>query len=170
MSNTFHTQSILIKNDSHLYPLQFYISDAIVTTLKEKKITRLKVSINGHDAIDSSLISGGHKQYFIKINKSQMKKMSLSIGDEASLELTADESEYGMPLPPEFAAIWEIDDEAQMYFHQLTPGKQRNLIYIVNKVKNLDIRTRKATIIMEHLKINEGKLDFKILNESLKVR
>lgn len=170
MANTYRTKSVLIKNDSHLYPLQFYISEEIVTALKEKKIKRLKVSINGLDTIDSSLISGGNQQYFIKINKTQMKKMSLSVGDEASLELTVDESEYGMPLPPEFAAIWEIDDEAKKYFHLLTPGKQRNLIYIVNKVKNLDIRTRKATVIMEHLKINNGKLDFKVLNESLKVR
>jgi len=170
MAKSYSTKSTLVKNDSHLYPLQFYIPDAIVKELKEKKVKRLHVSINGHQAIESSLLSGGNQQYFVKINKTQMKKMSLSISDVAILELTPDESEYGMPLPQEFAAIWEIDDEAKNYFHTLTPGKQRNLIYIVNKVKNLNIRIRKATIIMDHLKINSGKLDFKILNENLKVR
>lgn len=168
MAKSYNTKSILVKNGAHLYPLQFYISDNIVTSLKEKKIKRLQVSINGHKAIDSSLISGGEQQYFIKINETQMKKMSLSVGDEATLELTPDNSEYGMSLPPEFTAIWEIDDEAKKYFHLLSPGKQRSLIYIVNKVKSLDIRTRKATIIMEHLTVNNGKLYFKLLNESFK--
>ena len=170
MAKSFHTKSILVKNDSHLYPLQFYIDDNIVENLKKQKIKRLQVSINGHKKITGSLISGGDHQYFFKINKTQMKKFSLSIGDEASLEIIPDESEYGMPLPPEFTAIWEIDDEAKSLFHSLTPGKQRNLIYLVDKVKSLEIRARKATIIMEHLKINAGQLDFKVLNESLKVR
>jgi len=95
--------------------------------------------------------------------------MNLNIGDQVSMTVVGDESVYGMPLPEEFAVIWEIDQDAHTYFHALTPGKQRNLIYIVNKVKSLNIRARKATIIMEHLKINNGKLDFKMLNESLKV-
>lgn len=170
MSKSFQITSTLVKNDAHLYPLQFYISKKIVDTIKSKNIKRLQVRINSNEAIDSSLISGGDQQYFIKINKGQMKKFSLSIGDEASLEIIPDESKYGMPLPEEFAAIWEIDEEAKTLFHLLTPGKQRNLIYIVNKVKSLDIRARKANIIMEHLKINNGKLDFKVLNESLKTK
>lgn len=170
MANSYHTKSTLVKNDSHLYPLQFHIPDKIVLTLKEKNIKRLQISINGNDPIDGSLISNGEHQYFIKINAAQMNKMSLSIGDTATLDLKPDESEYGMPLPPEFAAIWEMDDEAKKYFHSLTPGKQRNLIYIVNKVKSLEIRMRKSTIIMDFLKINKGQLDFKMLNESLKVR
>ena len=169
MSKSFTIQSQLVKNDVYLYPLQFYVSNEVVQRLKANKVTRLQVSINGHDTIDSSLISGGDQQYYIKINKSQMKKLSLSIGDTATLVLTPDESEYGMPLPEEFLAIWDMDDEANGYFHALTPGKQRNLIYMVNTIKSLDIRARKAMIIMDHLKINNGKLDFKVLNESIKI-
>jgi len=170
MSKSYTVESQLVKNDGHLYPLQFYVTDEIVTSLRADKVKRLKVSINGNEAFDGSLISAGDQQYYIKINTSQLKKMSLSIGDTATLLLTPDESEYGMPLPEEFSAIWEIDDEAHSYFHALTPGKQRNLIYIVNKVKSLDIRAHKAMVIMDHLKINNGKLDFKVLNESMKVK
>lgn len=167
-SYTLHSQ--LIKDDAYLYPLQFYVSDDIVQALKADKVKRLRISINNHEPLAGSLISGGAHQYYIKINKSQMKMMSLEIGDMATIKLTPDESEYGMPLPQEFAVIWKIDDEANRYFHTLPPGKQRNLIYIINSVKSLDIRARKATIIMEHLKINNGSLDFKVLNESMKDR
>ncbi len=170
MANSYTITSQLIKNDGHLYPLQFYVPTDVVDNLKAEKVKRLRVSINGQKSFDSSLISSGEQQYYIKINQSQMKKMSLSIGAKVQLEIVADQSNYGMPLPEEFAAIWELDDEANTYFHALTPGKQRNLIYIVNKVKSLDIRAHKAMVIMEHLKINRGKLDFKVLNESLKVR
>ncbi len=170
MAKSYSLKSQLIKDDAFLYPLQFYITDYIVQALKADKVKRLQISINEHDAFAGSLLSGGQHQYYIKINKSQLKKMALSIGETVSIKLSPDDSEYGMPLPQEFAAIWEIDDEANRYFHELTPGKQRNLIYIVNSVKSLDIRIRKATIIMEHLKINIGKLDFKVLNESMKAR
>ena len=170
MAQSYTIQSQLIKDDAYLYPLQFYVPNDIVKALKDEKVKRLHISINNHTSIAGSLISGGSHQYYIKINKSQMKEMSLAIGDTASLKITPDESKYGMPLPEEFAEIWEIDDEAKQFFHSLPPGKQRNLIYIVNSVKNIDTRARKATTIMEHLKINNGKLDFKILNESMKVR
>jgi len=169
MSKKYKFDTVLYKNDSHLYPLQFPVPNDIVTKLKHEKVERLKVSVNVNDAYDSSLISNGDQEYFIKINQQQIKKMNLNIGDQVSMTVVGDESVYGMPLPEEFAVIWEIDQDAHTYFHALTPGKQRNLIYIVNKVKSLNIRARKATIIMEHLKINNGKLDFKMLNESLKV-
>jgi len=170
MAKSYTLQSQLIKDDSYLYPLQFYVSNDIVQALRADKVKRLQISINNHDTIAGSLISGGTHQYYIKINTSQMKMMSIAVGDMATIKLTPDKSEYGMPLPQEFSAIWELDDDANRYFHALTPGKQRNLIYIVNSVKSLDIRARKATVIMEHLRINNGKLDFKVLNESLKVR
>lgn len=170
MSKQHQFDTILTKNNSHLYPLQFPVPSDVVSQLKESKIERLQVSVNGNATYNSSLISNGDHDYFIKINQQQIKQMKLSIGDTVSLVVKGDESKYGMPLPKEFTAIWEMDDEANVYFHALTPGKQRNLIYIVNKVKSLDIRARKAMVIMDHLKINKGKLDFKVLNESMKVK
>lgn len=168
MPQKYTLKSQLIKDDSYLYPLQFHIPDDIVQSLKNDKISRLLITINDQKAIQGSLISLGEKSYYIKINTSQMKKMSLQIGDIVNLKLIPDRSEYGMPLPAEFSAIWEIDHNANQHFHNLTRGKQRNLIYIVNSVKNLELRAHKAIIIMEHLNINDGNLDFKVLNASLK--
>ncbi|MBE62878.1 MAG: hypothetical protein CMB89_11005, partial [Flammeovirgaceae bacterium] len=60
------------------------------------------------------------------------------------------------------------DKLASEFFHDLTPGKQRNLIYIISKVKNTDSRINKALAIIDHLTERNGKLDFKLLNEKIK--
>ena len=62
------------------------------------------------------------------------------------------------------------DELGNTLFHNLTPGKQRNLIYIVAKPKSQDIRIRKAIVIIEYLKSSGGTIDFKELNEALKVK
>ncbi|MBK8517794.1 MAG: hypothetical protein IPL55_16360 [Saprospiraceae bacterium] len=54
------------------------------------------------------------------------------------------------------------------FFHALTPGKQRSLIYIVGKVKNTESKIRKSLAIADHLTSNKGKIDGKLLYEALK--
>ena len=166
--SSFSFTAPLVHNTNHLYAYQYYVPNDIVVTLKKEKIKRLSISINGNKAFDSGLIPGGDQQYFIKVNQAQRKKMKLVEGEDAEIILVPNTSEYGMPLPEEFAEIWQIDDEAYKYFHELTPGKQRNLIYIINKIKNLNLRAERSYIIMDHLKINQGNLDFRILLDSFK--
>jgi uncharacterized protein YdeI (YjbR/CyaY-like superfamily) len=55
-------------------------------------------------------------------------------------------------------------------FEQLTPGKQRNLIYIVGQAKNTDLRIIRSIIIIDHLKNNLGKIDFRSLNKELQAK
>ena len=81
-----------------------------------------------------------------------------------------DTSKYGMPMPEEFEEVLSTDLDGQKYFEQLTDGKKRNLIYMVAKVKNVDLKVAKSLIILDHLKANEGKLDFKLLNEAMKLK
>lgn len=167
---TFRFSAPLIVDHDHLYAHHYYVPEDIVRSLKEHKIKRFLVSINDHANFSAGLISGGDQRYFIKVNQTQRKKMNLQEGVAASIDITKDDSPYGMPLPDEFAALWKIDQEAYDRFHQLPPGKQRNLIYIVNKIKNKELRAQKSWVIMDHLKINNGKIDFKALNEALKSR
>ena len=62
----------------------------------------------------------------------------------------------------------EQDEEADKYFHQLTPGKQRSLLHIIAKPKREETRLKKAVVITEYLKTNKGKLDFTALNLAFK--
>lgn len=62
----------------------------------------------------------------------------------------------------------EQEPIADKYFHALTPGKQRSLIYIVSQLKNPDPHIKKALGIVEHLKEEKGKLYFRLLQEKFK--
>jgi uncharacterized protein YdeI (YjbR/CyaY-like superfamily) len=53
-------------------------------------------------------------------------------------------------------------------FHKLTPGKQRGLLYKINKPKGAETRVKAAIQISEYLKSVDGKLDYKELNAYIK--
>ena len=102
------------------------------------------------------------------VNKKVRKQLGLEEGDEVTLALKKDESEYGIPMPESLQIMLDQDENGSKYFHELTTGKQRSLIYIVNKVKNIDKQIVKSMAILEHLSEVQGKLDFKLLNEKIK--
>ncbi len=102
--------------------------------------------------------------YFILINKPLITKLGLSVGEKVTLNLEKDHSEFGHEVPEVFSALLEQDDEGRTYFYKLTPGKQRSLIYIVGKMKNIDSQLSKGLAILRHLQENQGILDFKKLN------
>lgn len=106
--------------------------------------------------------------WFIVMNKSKIKKLGLKIGNLAHLSIRKDVSEYGMPMPDEFRSCLEADQLASRYFEELTAGKKRNLIYIVSKVKSSDIRIHRSLAVLDHIVRENGKLDFKKLNELIK--
>ena len=61
-----------------------------------------------------------------------------------------------------------VDEGGSHFFHQLTAGKQRSLLHVIGKPKSSAIRLKKAVIVLDFLKINNGKLDFKLLNIAFK--
>ena len=106
--------------------------------------------------------------YFILINKTRVKKLGLRVNEEVQLFLEKDNSEYGHEMPESFEMLLEQDEEVSKYFHQLTPGKKRSLIYLVGKVKNVDSQLNKGLAILDHLKTDHKLLDYKKLNELIK--
>ncbi|MEO5905525.1 MAG: YdeI/OmpD-associated family protein, partial [Saprospiraceae bacterium] len=91
-------------------------------------------------------------------------------GSKINVSLKKDESEYGLPFPEELKELLDQDKEGNRLFHALTPGKQRNMIYAVSQVKNTDLRIHRAMIILQHLKKNKGKIDFRELNREMRGR
>lgn len=106
--------------------------------------------------------------WFILLNKEIRTKLGVEAGDTVRIVLEKETAEYGMPLPEEMLVMLEQDEAGSRYFHALTPGKQRSLIYIVSKVKNIDSRINKAMAILDHLTEAHGKLDFKQLMTKIK--
>ncbi len=106
--------------------------------------------------------------WFILLNKNVRDQLGLEEGQKIEVKIEKDHSEFGLPMPESFRVLLDQDDEGRKHFESLTMGKQRNLVYIVGKVKNVDSQLNKGLAIMDHLKEVKGQLDFKKLNEKIK--
>lgn len=157
----------ILKFESDLWSYYVAIPKNIGDQFIEGEDRRVICTINNGSSIHSALMPKGDV-YSIYVKKEFMKKLGLSEGDEVEVSLEKDKSEYGMPLPESFQVLLDQDVEGSMYFHKLTKGKQRTLIHIVGKVKNVDSQLAKGLAIMHHLKEAKGELDFKRLNVLIK--
>ena len=148
---------------SYYVPIPKEIGDRFV----EGDNRRVLCSINGCDPLHSALM---HKdgEYTIYVNTELKKKLKVEEGDKVEIVLEKDTSEFGIPMPESFQVLLAQDDEGRVYFQSLSMGKQRSLIYIVQKVKNVDSQLAKGLAIMHHLKEAKGNLDFKRLNVLIK--
>ena len=153
--------------DASVYELHLPVPKPIAEQFIRGENRRVICEINETTSLHSGLMP--HKDYwYILINQSVIKKLGLEVGHSVSVKLTPDDSTYGMEMPEELMVLLDQDSQGYEYFHQLTPGKQRNLIYIVSKVKSSESRLNKALAIVHHLKDQNGKLDFKLLNQVIK--
>lgn len=134
----------------------------------EKDDRRIICTLNDKHDFHAALMPNGNGGFFIMINAEVRKKLKL--GEEAVLQvqIKKDRSKYGIHLPEEMEELLLIDEEGSVFFHQLTPGKQRSLLHIIGKPKSSAIRLKKAVVVLDFLKNNNGKLDFKLLNIAFK--
>ena len=143
------------------------IPDKYVDQLMDDKHRRVLVHFNGHGPVHLAIFKA-KSYWYLLINQQIRNKVKVRAGDEIEIEIERDHSQYGHEVPEEFSVMMEQEPEAKLVFDKLTPGKQRTLIYIVNKVKNPESRMKKALAITHHLKLCLGNLDYKQLNELIK--
>ena len=133
-----------------------------------KKVKRLICTINKNETFQCALMPKGDGRYFINLNKERRNRLKLREGEQVSVVLKEDDSKYGLPMPPEMDELMHLDPEGHQYFHSLTAGKQRSLLYIIGKPKKSETRLHKAWVVLEYLKSTRGRLDFKELNQAFK--
>ncbi len=153
--------------NSPIWGYHMPVSTEMAEQFIEGNDRRIICTINGQETIQAALMPN-LMGYFIMMNKQLVTKLGLQTGSQVELEIEKDTSEYGLDMPDELRELLNQDDEGSEYFHALTKGKQRTLIYIVAKVKNTNSRLNKALAIVHHLKEFQGKLDFKVLNQTIK--
>jgi hypothetical protein len=123
----------------------------------DPRTRRVVCTLNGSHTFQCALMPN-KGEFVISINKSIREKLGIVDGDTVDVELVADTSKYGLPMPEEFAEVLRQDKDGNKLFHALTAGKQRSLIYMVSTVKDIDRRIHTALIVIEHLKDNDGKV------------
>lgn len=165
MKVEFNTKLDLM--DSPIWGFHLPVPPEIAEGFKAKKIKRVVCEVNGKLKIHSAILSS-NGYYYILINKQNVKSLGLVKEEPVHIALFEDDSKYGMPIAEELQEVFEQEPEAFLFFEDLTPGKQRNLLHLVNKVKNTDSRIRKSLAIVHHLKETKGEIDYKLLNQTIK--
>jgi hypothetical protein len=144
------------------------IPDAIFTEMLAKSPDkRVICTLNQTVSFHCAMMPKGHFHYIL-VNNETCKKLKLHVNDEVEVEIVKDDSKYGINISEELEEVLFSDPEGHFLFHQLTPGKQRSLIHIINKIKSSQTRIEKSFVILEHLKRQKGILDFKKLNDDFK--
>ncbi|MCZ8144461.1 YdeI/OmpD-associated family protein [Flavobacterium sp.] len=135
--------------------------------LESSKDKRVICTINTTVILHSALLQKSG-MYFILLNQPLVKKQKWNIGDRLMIHLAPDDSTYGMPISEEFQEVLASDPEGSDWFHELTPGKQRSLLHIINKIKSSQLKIERSFVILEHLKRHQGMVDYQILNQDIK--
>ena len=148
------------------------IPGAVVECLGEQVAARFLCTVAPLAPWHCALSSDGRGGRYVIFNKARLAKLRKAGADLEHLRvlLELDDSPYGAPMPAEFAELLAQDPSLDAYFHQLTPGKQRNLLYLITKYKTEDTRLRKAIAIGEYLVESRGVLDFRELSSWMKGR
>ena len=128
---------------------------------------RVKCTLNNEMTVSRAMSPKGNINYIL-LNKDIVKKLKIDFGDEVSVELQPDQSKYGIDITEEMEEVLYSDPEGNDLFDKLTPGVQRSLIYIVNKIKSSQLRIERSFVILEHLKKMKGKVEYKILQQDFK--
>ncbi|MDX2189351.1 MAG: YdeI/OmpD-associated family protein [Bacteroidota bacterium] len=163
---TFTTE--IQKINSALWNYVIFVPENVSQFCVETSIKRLVCTLNDEISFQCALTPYGNNIWYIHLSAKIRKQLSLKEGSKVSVNLVKDTSEYGLPMPEEFREVLYSDEEGNQYFHALTPGKQRSLLYIAANVKSIDLRIKRAIVIIEHLKMMNGKIDFKKLNQMMK--
>lgn len=153
--------------ENNIWGYHLPVSTTVADDFIEGNDRRIICTINGIVKQYCALMPH-HGEYYILMNKANRTKLQISIGDEVEVSIEKDRSKYGRPIPESFQVLLDQDDEGSRLFHALTPGKQRSLIYLVEKVKNIDSQLNKGMAILDHLKEMNGTIEFKALNAKIK--
>ncbi|WP_461533266.1 DUF1905 domain-containing protein [Sinomicrobium sp.] len=158
--------SHIAKMDSPIWTYVIPVPAEIAKTLSHSKrlICHFGQGIKKH----SSLMPAGDGSFFILLNKKEMTQLKARVGDAISVELKEDLSDYGTPMDEAFQAVLNSDEEGSRLFEALTPGKKRTLIQIVAKIKNEALKIHRSIIILDHLKMTSGKVDYKLLHRQFR--
>jgi len=96
----------------------------------------------------------------IYFSKAKQKELGVFMNDYFILEVSEDTSKYGVEMSEELEAVLLSDYEAYNIFENLTPGRQRSIIYTIGRFKSSQTRVDKAILLTENLK--RGIMDPKL--------
>lgn len=154
--------------ESSLWFYHIKVDKGIGDRFIEGKNKRIICTINRTETFQAALMPDGDGNYFININKQLRQSLNLNEFDSIHITISKDTSEYGLPIAEAFEELLNQDETGNKLFQSLTPGKKRTLLHIISKPRSADLRIRNGMVILQHLKNNAGKIEYKQLAIDMK--
>ncbi len=107
--------------------------------------------------------------HFIMLGKNKIKTLNLHPNDEFSVEIIPDTSEFGADISEEFLEVLDQDPDGKLLFDKLMPGRKRNIIIFISRIKSSQLKIEKTFVFLDHLKRNKGKFDPIVFQQDCKV-
>ncbi|MCC6463694.1 MAG: DUF1905 domain-containing protein [Saprospiraceae bacterium] len=168
MEDILHFTARLEDSNNKLWGFHLPVPQLVAHAFVAKGIKRVVCQLNEQVDFQCGLIPKGEGVYCIVVNKKLRTQLGLQPGAQVAVALRKDDSEYGLPVPEEFEEVLRQDPEGRDWFEALSPGKKRNLLYLAGQIKDPEKRISRAFILIEHLKAQQGSINFKQLNAELR--
>jgi len=109
-----------------------------VNQFEKKRHTRFICKLDNIHSFQCGLNHLGDGNYFIIISKKNLKSVNKQLGDTIQFELWEDPNPLGVDMPEVLTVLLEQDELLREKFERLTLGKQRSVIFYINKTKDID--------------------------------
>jgi len=93
--------------------------------------------------------------FIITLSKGFLNDMKKELGELVNLTIEPDQSKYGMPIPEEWQAFLDQDDELRVKFEALTPGRIRGYLHYLGQPKTIDGRIKRCLDFAEKFKTGQ---------------
>jgi hypothetical protein len=110
----------------------------VVNNFENKRHTRLICTINEYFDFQCGLNHLGDGNFFIIIGSQKMKEIGKKLGDKVRFYIKEDPNPLGVTMPEVLEAVLEQDEELKNIFENLSLGKQRSIIFAIQKIKSID--------------------------------
>jgi hypothetical protein len=110
----------------------------VVNQFEQKRQTRLLCTIEEKYTFQCGLNHLGDGNFFIIIGSQKMKDIGGKLGDKIRFEIKQDPNPLGVDIPEVLEVVLEQDEELKGIFENLSMGKQRSVIFAIQKIKSID--------------------------------
>lgn len=93
---------------------------------------------------------------YLSVSQAMRKSARVKPGDKVKVSFVLVDSDK-LDLPEEMEAVLAQDDEGAKKWNRLTVGLQRSLVHYINSSKNVDVRIKRALLLIN--KVKSGAYD-----------
>lgn len=135
----------------------FEINKQLIEQFEKKSKTRFICTIDDSYTFPCGLNHLGDGNFFIMLTKDRINTINKSVGDSIDVQLVEDTSKLGVEIPEVLEILLEQDPRLNAKFLQLTPGKQRSIIFQMNKIKDLNKQVAKTIELIDSIDLYRTK-------------